>query len=61
MDLTTLTDEQLDQLRIDVAIEQERRAALATIPGQITDLATRYRAGGGDPADLTAAIEGDHQ
>lgn len=52
-DLTTLTDEQLDTLRVDVATEQEHRAALATIPGQIADLTARYVAGGGDPADLS--------
>lgn len=57
MDLTTLTDEQLDQHRRNVAAEQERRANLAAIPEQVADLAAKYRDGGGDPADLHAAIE----
>lgn len=56
MNLTELTDEQLDQLRTDVLNEQERRANLTTIPQTIADLATKYVAGGGDPADLNAAI-----
>lgn len=52
MDLTTLTDDDLDALRVDVLNEQERRARLASIPVQISDLAARYIADGGDPADL---------
>ncbi|MGX9349393.1 hypothetical protein [Microbacterium sp. KNMS] len=51
-DLTTLTDTELDELRIAVQTERERREALATIPGQIIDLAARYVDGGGDPAAL---------
>lgn len=58
MDLTTLTDEQLDAHRIDVLTEQERRANLAAIPEQVADLATKYRDGGGNPDDLKAAIDG---
>ena len=53
MELTTLTDEELDTLRTDVAIEQERRQALATIPDQISELARKYVDGGGDPGNLT--------
>lgn len=52
MDLTTLTDADLDTLRTDVAIEQERRQALATIPAQINELKDKFLAGGGDPAEL---------
>ena len=52
LELTTLTDEELDTLRTDVAIEQERRQALATIPDQIRDLTAKYVDGGGDIADL---------
>lgn len=52
MNLTTLTAEDLDTLRTDVAIEQERRQALATIPGQIRDLTAKYVDGGGNVADL---------
>ena len=56
MDLTTLTDEQLDAHRLDVLNEMERRANLAAIPAQVTQLAQTYTAAGGDPADLTAAL-----
>lgn len=52
MELTTLTDEELDLHRQAVAIEQERRQALATIPDQIRDLTAKYIDGGGDIADL---------
>lgn len=55
--LRTLTDDDLDQLRRDALTEQERRANLAAIPEQVADLAAKYRDGGGDPADLHAAIE----
>lgn len=54
MNLEGLTDEELDTLRTDVAIEQERRQALATIPGQIRDLTDKYLAGGGSLEDLQA-------
>ena len=57
MDLTDLTDEELDQQRIDVLIEQERRANLAAIPAQITALARTFCDGGGNDALLTAALE----
>ena len=56
MDLTTLTDDELDQHRLDVLNEQERRANLAAIPAQVTALAQTYTAAGGDPGDLTAAL-----
>ena len=52
MNLETLTDEALDTLRTGVAIEQERRQALATIPDQIRELTAKYVDGGGDLADL---------
>lgn len=56
MDLTTLTDEDLDQHRLDVLNEIERRANLAAIPSQVTQLAQTYAAAGGNPADLEAAL-----
>lgn len=52
MNLENLTDEALDTLRTDVAIEQERRQALATIPDQIVELKEKFLAGGGKPEDL---------
>lgn len=61
MNLKTLTDEDLDALRIDVLTERERRAALADIPTQITELAAAFTNGGGDPADLHAALDATGQ
>lgn len=57
MDLTTLTDEDLDALRIDVANEQERRQRLASAPEQVAQIAARFTEDGGDTADLVAAID----
>jgi hypothetical protein len=59
MDYTTLTDEELDEHRIMVLSEQERRARLAAAPEQARVLAAAYEADGGDPADLVAAIRGE--
>lgn len=56
MDITTLTDAELDQHRLDVLNEIERRANLATIPAQVTALAQTYTTAGGNPADLSAAL-----
>lgn len=57
MELNELTDEQLDTLRTDVAIEMERRQALATIPNQISDLAKKYVDGGGSIEDIHLPTE----
>lgn len=54
MDLKSLTDQELEQQRIDVLVEQERRKALAEIPEQIRDLTDKYLAGGGNLEDLQA-------
>lgn len=50
-------DAKLDELRIAVANEIERRANLATIPATILQLASTYVAGGGNPADLSVTVE----
>lgn len=47
IDLSTLTNEQLDELRVEVLTEQERRQRMSAIPDQIKDLADQYEAGGG--------------
>lgn len=60
-DLRALTDDDLDTLRRDVLTEQERRAALATIPETVADLAHTYTAGGGDPDTLRAALDAPEQ
>lgn len=56
MDLRTLDDDELNQLRRDVLIEQERRANLAAIPEQIKELAEKFRDGGGDEDALIGAL-----
>ena len=44
MELTTMTDEELDQLRVEVLIERERRRLVADAPAQAVALADRYAA-----------------
>lgn len=60
MNLTELTDEELDQLRVDTLNEQERRSNLSAIPRQIKNLTDKYvQGGGGDKSDLTDMIESE--
>lgn len=54
--LADLTDEQLEQHRLDVLTEIEKRQRRTQIPEQVSQLAATYVADGGDPADLVAAI-----
>ena len=61
IDLTTLTDEQLDELRVAILTEQERRANLAQIPATIQELAAKYTDGGGQREALEAAINTETQ
>lgn len=56
MDLKAITDEQLEQYRMDVLTEQERRQRLATTPQQVTQIAQAYVADGGDLSTLTQAV-----
>ena len=56
MDYKTLTDEQLDEARQAILVEQERRANLAQIPETIQELATKYTEGGGDREELLKAV-----
>ena len=56
MDLKALTADELGDLRIAVATEQERRENLAAIPEQVAALAKVYREGGGDEAALVDAL-----
>ena len=58
MDLRTLTDDELEQHRVDVLTEQERRARLANAPPQISQIATAFIADGGDISTLTDALSG---
>ena len=61
MDYKSLTDEQLDEARQAILIEQERRANLAQIPATIQELATKYTEGGGDRGELIKAVGDSEQ
>ena len=54
--LTTLTDEDLDALRVKSLMEQERRDNLAQIPATIQELAAKYIEGGGDREELIKVV-----
>ena len=56
MDYKALTDDQLDEARQAILIEQERRANLAQIPATIQELAAKYTDGGGDREELLKAV-----
>lgn len=56
MDLTSLTDEDLDLHRVAVITEKERRTNLAAIPAQVAQLAAAFITAGGEQAELDAAI-----
>ena len=60
MDYKSLTDEQLDEARQAILIEQERRANLEQIPATIQELAAKYTDGGGDREELLKAV-GEHE
>ena len=55
-DVKDLDDEQLEALRQIVVSDQERRENLMRIPGQIKELAEKYREGGGAERELTEAL-----
>ena len=56
MDYKDFTDEQLDEARTAILIEQERRANLAQIPATIQELAAKYKEGGGNQEELIKAV-----
>ena len=56
MDYKSLTDEQLDEARQAILIEQERRVNLAQIPATIQELADKYTDGGVDREELIKAV-----
>ena len=56
MDYKSLTDEQLDDARQAILVEQERRANLAQIPAAIQELAAKYKEGGGNQEELLKAV-----
>ena len=56
MDYKKLTEEQLEEARTAILVEQERRANLAQIPATISELAAKYKEGGGDQKELLKAV-----
>ena len=56
LDLTTLTDEQLDAHRRAVLIEQERRTKLEQLPEQLADMARDAAAAGCDRDELLERV-----
>lgn len=56
MNLSELTIEELEQLRLSVLAELERRASLETIPEQINQLTKAYVEAGGDLKDISGSL-----
>lgn len=61
MDYKKLTDEELDEERQAILVEQERRANLEQIPSTISELAAKYTEGGGDRGELLKAVGDSEQ
>lgn len=57
MELTTLTDEQLEEHRVSLLAELDRRNKLRDIPNDIRKLAQDFESLGGSRTDLIAKIE----
>lgn len=57
IDFTTLTDADLESLRLQVAAEQDRRVRLSRLPGQISAAVAEFLASGGDPTLLPSTSE----
>lgn len=53
MDIRELTDDELEQRRLAIGVEIERRQKLESIPAQIADLTARYVEAGGNPDNLS--------
>lgn len=56
MDYKDFTDEQLEESRREILIEQERRSNLSQIPETIQELADKYEEDGGDRDELVKAV-----
>ena len=57
-DFTAYTDEKLEDARLAILNEKERRDRLANAPTAVAQIATRYIEDGGDRAELVAALDG---
>ena len=58
MDYKKLTNEQLEEARRAILIEQERRSNLEQIPATIQELSVKYKEGGGSQEELIKAVNG---
>lgn len=56
-DFSNYDDEKLEDARLAILNEKERRDRLASTPAQVANLVNRYVEDGGDRADLAAALE----
>ena len=56
MDYKNFTDEQLEEARRSILIEQERRSNLEQIPATIQELSAKYKEGGGSQEELIKAV-----
>ena len=56
MDYKDFTDEQLDEARRAILVEQERRSNLEQIPVTIQELSVKYKEGGGSQEELIKAV-----
>ena len=56
MDYKKLTDEELDEARQAILIEQERRSNLEQIPATIQELSVKYKEGGDSQEELIKAV-----
>ena len=61
MNLNEPSDDELDQLRIEVLTSAERRQSRDQIPAQIADLTQRYIEAGGDPDELSPLPEDQYE
>lgn len=61
MDLKSMSDEEFEALRLEVANDYERRENLKRIPEQISELTKVYVNGGGSIGDLMESIESDYE
>lgn len=57
-DYKSLTDAQLEEERLALIGELERRRNLQRIPADIKEMMSQYEAAGGDPAELAAELGG---
>ena len=57
MDISNLTDAELDSAHNDILNEKERRERLKNIPGQVLALSTRFVNDGGNPDELVYVVE----